>query len=151
MRTVQAAATAVSIWFSGEDVPDRAGLLALVRQTLADRGLPPWPDVEAECFAAGGDALIIARPAARRLAFAFPELEALLAGALACPDGPSSLYDAGADGYILTAAPEAASPALRAWGEPAGVTADWEVHAREQGLCLMDGAAISELKHWFSR
>ena len=132
MRTVQAAATAVSIWFSGEDAPDRAGLLALVRQALADRGLAPWPDVEAECFSAGGDALIIARPAGRRRqVFAFPELESLLAGALACPDGPSSLYDAGADGYILTAAPETVSPALWEWGTPAGVTADWEVpHGR---------------------
>lgn len=150
MRTVRATETAVSIWLSGEDAPGRAELMALIRQALLDRGLDPWPDTEAECFTAGEELLIIARPGGeKRLAFRFPELEALLCGALACPDGESSLYDGG-EGYILTVPPAAARAALWECGVQTDVTEDWEVHAREQGLCLMDGTAISDLRRYFS-
>lgn len=151
MKTVQATETAVSIWITREEVPTRAQMLALIRQALAERGLPLWEETEAECFACGEDTLVIARPGQpRRAAFFFGDLEALLAGALRCADGESSLYAAGG-GYILTATRPAAGPALLEYGEAYPVTADWEVHAREQGMCLMREGAIAGLRRWFSR
>lgn len=150
MRTVQATETAVSIWFSHEDIPTREQVLCLVRQALAERGIAPWQWLEMECFAAGEDALVIARPAHDvRPAFYFDDLEALLGGALACGDGDSSLYKA-EEGYILTVDEEGAGPALYEYGEACTVSGLWEHHAREQGLCLMEGTAISQLRRYFA-
>ena len=78
-----------------------------------------------------------------------PDLETLLAGALRCPDGDSALY-AVPDGYILTAAPEAAAPSLWEFGRPCPVPAGWETHAREQGMCLIRDRAIADLRRYFS-
>lgn len=151
MKTVQVTPTAVSIWISRERAPDRAQMLELIRQALAERGLAPWEETEAECFAAGEDTLVIARPGhPRRAAFHFGDLEALLAGALSCADGDSSLY-IGPDGYVLTLAHEAAAPMLSEFGEPFPATPEWEVHAREQGLCLLRENAIADLRRYFSR
>lgn len=151
MKTVQATETAVSIWISREQAPSRAQMLELIRQALAERGLTPWEETEAECFAAGEDTLVIARPGhPRRAAFYFGDLEALLAGALSCADGDSSLYIAG-DGYALTVEPEAAGPALMEFAEPFPVVPEWEVHAREQGMCLIREGAIADLRRYFSR
>lgn len=151
MRTVQVTETAVSIWFSGENVPAREQILELIRQALAERGMTPWPDTEAECFAAGEDTLVIARPGhARRPAFYFGDLEALLSGALSCADGESALYDMG-EGYLLATAPESVGPALYEYGQADTVSADWETHAREQGRCLIPDTAILDLRRYFSR
>ena len=151
MRTVQVTETAVSIWFSHEAVPGRGQLLALVRQALTEQGLPPWSQTEAECFAAGEDALVIARPGrAHQAAFYFDDLEMLLGGVLATAEGESSLY-AAEDGYILIVAPEAAGPALYEYGQPWQIDADWEHHAEEQGRCLIERSAISDLRRCFLR
>lgn len=148
MRTVQATESAVSIWFSQEDAPSRRQLLLLVRKALEERGLPPWPATEAECFAAGEETLVIARPAAHALGFYFDDLESLLAGARACPGGETSLYTEG-EGYVLTLAPEEGCPALYEYGAPWPVRPGWEIHAREQGRCLLAGDAAQALCRFF--
>ncbi|MCC8357118.1 MAG: adaptor protein MecA [Oscillospiraceae bacterium] len=149
MRTVQATENAVSIWFSQEEAPPQQQVLRLVRSALEERGLAPWPETEAECFAAGADTLVIARPAAHSAGFYFEDLESLLAGALACPDGESDLY-AVPDGYILTAAADVAVPALYEFGTPRRVLPDWAAHAAEQGQRLAASDAIATLRYWFS-
>ncbi len=151
MKTVQAAETAVSIWITREAVPEGDALLALVRRSLAERGLTPWPAVEAECFAAGEDTLVIARPARdRRPAFYFADLETLLSGALGVAGGENTLY-AMDDGYLLAVGEEAVTPGLYEYGRAGSVSADWEIHAREQGMCLADGDAAGVLRRHFSR
>ncbi len=151
MKTVQATETAVSIWITHEQAPTREQMLRLVRQALADHGLDPWPETEAECFAAGEDTLVIARPAhARRPAFCFGDLEDLLGGAMPCPDGDSSLYAVG-EGYVLALGPEEVRPSLYEYGQAGCVTAGWEAHAREQGLCLIRGEAVAVLRRYFAR
>lgn len=150
MRAVQVAENAVSIWFSEENVPTRRQMLALVRQALEERGFPPWPETEAECFTMGQEALVIARPGRpHRLGFFFPDLELLLAGALACGPGESSLYLDGG-GYVLTVPSEGISPALYEFGQYQACTPEWEAHAREQGLCLLEDTAISDLRRYFA-
>ncbi|MCD8115771.1 MAG: hypothetical protein LUE21_01395 [Oscillospiraceae bacterium] len=149
MRTVQATEKTVSIWFSQEDAPPRRQVLRLVRSALEERGLAPWPETEAECFAAGGDTLVIARPAAHSLGFYFEDLESLLAGALACPDGESDLY-AVPEGYILTVAGDMAVSALYELGASRRISPDWAVHAVEQGRCLIAHDAVETLRRYFS-
>ncbi len=150
MRTVQATDTAVSIWFSRENAPSRQQMLSLVRQALVERGLDPWSSTEAECFAAGEDTLVIARPGQpHRLAFYFEELETLLGGVMGCAEGESSLYAEG-EGYILTAVPEAAGPALYEFGRETPLSAAWETHGEEQGRLLIRDTAISDLRRYFS-
>ena len=151
MISVQATDRLVSLWVSREAPPSRERMLCLVRQALAEQGLAPWAETEAECFAAGEDTLIIARPVRpSRRAFYFSDLETLLGGALRCPPGESSLYTSG-EGYILTVAPEAAVPALREFGESCEAGPLWEVHAREQGMCLIRENAVAVLRRHFSR
>lgn len=149
MMLIQATDTAVSIWMRRERPPEEPQLRQLVRRALEERGLEPWAEMEAECFAAGEDTLIIARPRGRcRPAFAFGDLEGLLAGALACADGPSALYLEG-DGYLLAADSAAAGPALYEFGEARTVRADWERHAAEQSRCLIPENAIAVLRRYF--
>ena len=149
MKTVQATDTAVSIWITREQAPTGEQMLSLVRQALADRGLAPWAETEAECFAAGEDTLVIARPGpGRRLGFYFADLEELLGAALAGGPGDGSLYDVGR-GYMLALAPEAAGPALYEYGAPRTLAPGWEEHAREQGMCLLRDSALAQLRGWF--
>ena len=151
MKTVQATDRLVSLWVSREAPPSREQMLRLVREALAERGLAPWPETEAECFAAGEDTLIIARPARpRRCAFYFSDLETLLGGALRCPPAASALYAAG-DGYILALDPEGVCPALYEYGEPCGADALWEAWAGERGMCLIREDAVAALGRHFSR
>ena len=151
MKTVQATDTAVSIWVSREAPPSREQMLRLVRQALAEEGLAPWGSTEAECFAAGEETLIIARPARpKRCAFYFSDLEALLGGALRCPPAESALYAAG-EGYILAVEPEGVTAALYEFGEPREAGPLWEAHAREQGMCLIREDAVAALSRYFSR
>ena len=150
MRTVRATETSVSIWLSKEEVPPEGQMLTMIRQALTDQGLEPWPEMEAECFAAGEDALIIARPGhVRRQAVYFDDLETLLDGVAACEASESSLYIDG-EGYLLTVESERLAPALHEYGEAISVTADWEAHAREQGRCLIRDTAIFDLRRYFS-
>ena len=150
MRTIRATETSVSIWFSQEEVPRSEQLLALIRQALVSHGLAPWAETEAECFAAGSDTLIIARPGhPRRPAFRFDDLETLLAAVAACPAQDSSLYTYD-DGYLLTVPPEEPAPALYEYGRAYSVTQDWETHAREQGQCLIRDTAVFDLRRRFS-
>ena len=149
MRYIQAADTAVSIRFVGERPPGPGALGRLVRRALAERGLAPWDGMEAECFTAGDETLLIARPVRdSRPAFFFSGLEPLLAGALACADGPSALY-AWDGGYLLAADACAAGPALYEFGRAGSVRADWERHAAEQGRCLIGQDAIAALRRYF--
>lgn len=67
MRLVQATGKTVVIWLVEEETPSRWGITALVRTALEGAGLPPWPHMRAELFAAGGDVLVIARPAPARI------------------------------------------------------------------------------------
>ncbi len=150
MKTVQATDTAVSIWISREAAPTREQMLSLVRQALEERGLAPWAETEAECFAAGEDTLVIARPVHGRQGFFFADLEALLGGALACADVPSSLYVT-EDGYLLAVAADGAAPALYEYGQARPVNAGWEAHAAEQGACLIREDAVACLRRFFSR
>ena len=150
MRTVRVTETSVSIWLSQEETPPEGQMLALIRQALAAQGLDPWPETEAECFSAGSDTLIIARPGlTRRLAFYFDDLETLLAGIASCPECDSSLYTY-ADGYLLTVPPEDPDPALYEYGQGSSVTDHWELHAREQGQCLIRDTAVFDLHRCFS-
>ena len=149
MKTVQATDRLVSIWISLEAPPTGAEMRRLVRQALAERGLPLWSDMEAECFAAGEDTLLIARPGhSRRAAFYFPDLEPLLAGALANADAASSLY-ALERGYILTVDRRGAGPALYEFGREVRAAAEWEDHAAEQGRRLLRDDAIAALRRYF--
>ena len=149
MRTVQATDRLVSIWIDREEAPTREQMLCLVRQALADRGLTPWPQTEAECFAVGEETLLIARPGpGRRLAFYFGDLEALLEAARALPDGESSLYTYG-DGYVLALPAEAGRTALWEYGRALEPGGEWELHVREQGGCLLDGDALDRLRRAF--
>ena len=154
MKTVQAADTAVSIWISREEPPTGQALLELVRRALTERGLAPWTETEVECFAAGEDTLVIARPAHnRRPAFYFADLEALIAGVWAGGDrldGAGALY-AAADGYLLAVAEDNAAPALYEYGRAGSASAEWEVHAREQGRCIIEKDAAGVLRRHFSR
>lgn len=150
MRTIEATDRSVSIWISREPPPGRAELLALVRRALEEQGLAPWPETETECFRAGQDTLIIARPGRALLGFWFAELESLLAGVFACGEGESSLY-ALPEGYLLTLDRASAAPALWEYGQERTVSADWERHADEQGLTLLRGGALADLRRYFSR
>lgn len=151
MRTVQATETAVSIWFSHEDVPGKGQLVKLVRQALTEAGLPPWGAVEAECFTAGEEMLVIARPGRKRYqAFYFDDLEALLGGALSTADGESSLYKVD-EGYVLTVERRATGPGLFEYGQSWETDDAWEQHAKEQGQCLMEGRALADLRRYFLR
>lgn len=150
MRAVQVAENAVSIWFSGEEMPSRRQVMTLVRRMLEQEGFAPWPETEAECFAAGKDALVIARPGrGHRRAFFFEDLEALLGGASCCEGGGSALYFA-EGGYILTLDPEDVRPGLYEFGRDCPLPPDWEAHAREQGLCLLPEDAAASLGRHFA-
>ena len=149
MRALQVAERAVSIWFSREDAPTRGQMLCLVRRALADRGYRPWPETEAECFAAGEDTLLIARPGrARTAAFYFESLDRLLAAAACGRDG-GALYAAGRGGYLLTAPAADVCAALYEFGEPVRLTPEREAHETEQGRQIIPDAALAALREAF--
>lgn len=150
MRAVQVAENAVSIWFSREDIPSRRQMLTLVRRMLEKEGYEPWPETEAECFAAGEDALVIARPGrVHRRAFFFEDLEALLGGALCCRGEDSALY-LSEGGYILVLAPEEVRAGLYEFGQARELPFGWETQAREQGRCLLPHNAAGDLRRYFA-
>lgn len=151
MMHVQATDTVVSIWISREQTPADEQLRRLVCRALAEQGLAPWSGMEAECFSAGEDTLIIARPGRPgRPAFYFDDLETLLAGALANGGDGGSLY-AAEDGYLLAVDGPDAGPALYEYGQAGYVTAGWEEHAAEQGRRLIPTEAARILRRYFGR
>ena len=149
MRAVRTEENAVTIRLSGEPVPARGEVLRLVRQALEESGYAPWPETEAECFAAGEEVLVIARPGgARRRAFFFPDLETLLAAASCLPAEDGAVY-AEAGGYILTLPAGCVRPALYEFGRERRLPPLWEHHAREMGLCLIPERAPAVLRATF--
>jgi len=62
MRVIHTASRTVTIWFIGEEAPSQSGAMALVRGALKHAGHSPWARTEAECFTAGDETLLIARP-----------------------------------------------------------------------------------------
>lgn len=150
MRSMTVSDRAVTIWFSGEEVPGDRALAALVRRALRERGMKLWRETEAERFDAGEETLVIARPGpARPQGFWFPGLDELLAGVMTCPEGPSALYRA-RNGYLLVLRPEDVRPGLYEFGEPVRVTSEWEAHAREQGQLLLREEAVNDLRRAFA-
>ncbi len=145
MRTVQAAATSVAIVFSGEAPPPRRSIPALVRAALAEAGLPPWEDMETDCFQAGGDTLLLARPGSARRYFFFSDRETLLAGAGGCAGEAGTLYRT-RGGFILAVPPGSAGPGLYEFGALLSLRPDWELHAREQGNCVCGENALASLR-----
>lgn len=148
MRVFHVDDRAVALRFAGE-LPARGELAPLIGRVLRERGLDPWPETEAECFAAGGEVLVFARPGrARPRAFRFSDLEALLAAVRAFPGAGGALYDAG-DGYLLTAMPDEPCGALYEFGEASRLTPERACHLREQGRCLIDTGAAEALRRLF--
>ena len=149
MRSIRTEENAVAIWLSGEPVPARGEVLRLVRQSLEESGYTPWQETEAECFAAGEEVLVIARPGeACRRAFFFPDLETLLAAAVCLPGEEGAVY-AAEGGYILTLPAEGVCPALYEFGRELRLPPLWEDHAREMEQCLITAGAAAVLRETF--
>jgi len=62
MRVMHVSGRAVAILFTDEALPPEQRLASMVGAALVRTGHKPWPHVEAECFTAGDEALVIARP-----------------------------------------------------------------------------------------
>jgi hypothetical protein len=137
--------------FSGEAVPDRKALAELAACALVERGGVPWPETELDYFSVSGESLVIARPGpSQPHGFFFPSLECLLGGALGCGDGESGLYWADG-GYVLTVGSSVLCSALYEFGQlQAGRGPLWQLHAQEQGQCILQKNAISELRRCFA-
>lgn len=149
MRSIRTERNAVAIWLSGEPVPERGEVLRLVRQALEESGYAPWQETEAECFAAGKEVLVIARPGEERSrAFFFPELESLLAVTPHVPTEEGALY-AAEDGYILTLPAGDVCPALCEFGRELRLPPMWERHAGEMEMCLVGEQALRVLREAF--
>ena len=145
MQRITAAESAVTIWFSGEEPPAAGRITALVERALAAAGLPFWAAVEADCFRAGSEVLVLARPGHGRRYFSFPGPEELRAGAAGCAGTAGGLYRNGG-GYILAVPAAEAGPGLYEFGALLSLSEDWEAHAREQGLCLRSESALDYLR-----
>ena len=149
MRSIRTEENAVTIWLSGEPEPDRGEVLRLVRRSLEENGFTPWPSTEAECFTAGEEVLVLARPAAEGYrAFYFSDLEALLAGTTSVPTTDGELY-AAEDGYILMLPADGACPALYEFGQELRLPPLWEHRAREMERCLLPEGAVGVLRSAF--
>lgn len=138
MRTIQVSEKAVTIRCTAGEIAGGGDVLRLVRRTLDAAGAEPWPEIEAECFGAGEEKLVIARPSRRRRAFFFADREALEAVLALGPSGARCVYET-ADGFLLTLPPEEDCLRYREFGEPAALRPGWEEHAREQGLLREEG------------
>ena len=149
LRSIRTEENAVVIRLSGEPVPGRGELLRLVRRSLENSGYAPWPETEAECFAAGEEVLVIARPGGPGMgAFFFPDLETLLAGA-ACLTGEDGAVYAAEGGYILTLPAGGVRPALYEFGRELRLPPLWEYRAREMERCLIPAHAPRVLRETF--
>ena len=150
MQQIAVSSDSVAIWLTGERLSGRDSVTRLVQSVLSENNLPLWPRVEAECYQCGEDTLILARPApAPPMSFYFKNLEDLLSAVFSCKDGESSLYRLEA-GYLLVVPPEQIPLPLYEYGNGYPLTPLWPVHGKEQGMCLMEGRAIGDLKRFFS-
>lgn len=148
MELMDAGDDRVSLWLSGctgDATPGPGEAARLVHHARKEAGLPPWQDTEADCFQAGDQLLILARPAPPKPhGFWFPDLEALLGAVFACPPTESALY-ATDSGYLLVFPQKAEYSALYEFGFEYPLSPDWEIHAREQGQCLLPDRATANL------
>ena len=150
MQRIAVSSDSVAIWMTGERLSGREAVTRLVRSILLKNNLPLWPRVEAECYQCGEDTLILARPAAvPPMGFFFEELEDLLPAVFSCEDSESSLYRL-EPGYLLVVPAEQVPLPLHEYSNGYPLTPLWSVHGKEQGMCLMDGNAIGDLKCFFS-
>lgn len=151
MKRMESGEKGLSIWLSGEDIPARDAELCRLVQSLRDQaGLDPWPEIEADCFRAGEELLILARPAPPRTrGFWFADLDSLLGAVSSCRMEGTALY-ALEGGYLLTVPPEEACLALYEFGSERPLPRDWEAHAREQKQCLLPTDAAGKLVRCFS-
>ena len=147
MRSIETEEKAVTIRLTGEPTPSRAELMWLVRLALEARGFPAWEDTEAECFTAGEEILVIARPGERRRAFFFDDMDALLT-AVSGSIGDGAVY-AVPEGYVLIPAPGKAPPILREFGREMRLPPLWEVFARERGWRIVPEGGTSVLANAF--
>lgn len=150
MQRIAASSDSVAIWLTGERLSGRESVTRLVRSILSENNLPLWPRLEAECYQCGEDTLILARPApAPPMGFFFENLEDLLSAVFPCEDGESSLYRL-EPGYLLAVPPDRVPLSLYEHSKGCPIAPLWFVHAKEQGMCLMEGRAIGDLKRFFS-
>ena len=146
MRTIRTGEKAVEIWLSGEPAPAAEEVLSLVRSALAEGGFRPWEETRAECFAAGEDLLVLARPAPpRRRAFFFGGRESLAACAGILPGTGGALY-AVPGGRLLVLDPPELGEALYEFGDERRLHPLWEAWAREHGLCVIPENALTQLR-----
>jgi hypothetical protein len=145
MRQVEVGKNMVSLRFSGEPVPQGQALQRLIYEALRQAGEEPWEELEMDCFSAGAESVVLARPGQPyRRCFFFPDWESLLGVASGCPAGESYLYQA-EGGYVLAVARRAMGLSLYEFGQRLARGALWECHAQEQGQCLMEKNAIEML------
>ena len=138
----------ISLWLSGGGQVLPAGpeeAARLIRRARKEAGLPPWAETEADCFQAGDQLLILARPAPTKPhGFYFPDLETLLRAVFSCPPAESSLYSI-RSGFLLVFPQNPELLPLREWGDEYTLHPFWEIHAREQGQCILPHNAMANL------
>lgn len=138
----------ISLWLCGrgENSPTTPGDAArLIRHAREEAGLPPWEETEADCFQSGNQLLILARPvSARPHGFYFPDLESLLGAVFACPPRDSALYSM-REGFLLVFPQIPDFLPLHEFGSDFPLHPLWEIHAREQGLCILPQNAMANL------
>jgi len=150
MQQIEAGPDSVAIWLSGEPVRDPRSIPALVLNILIRHGLPPWPDMEAECYSGGEETLILARPRPPRLMFFFFETqEALLCALTFCPEQNISLYRL-ETGYLLSLPGGNIPLSFYEHGRTAPLSPLWQAHGKDQGLCLAESCSARELMRFFS-
>ena len=146
MRSIWTNCDRVTIMVSGEPVPGRAEVLSLVRRALAEEGFPPWQEVRADCYCAGEDTLVLARPGERRRpAFYFRDEESLLACARSVPAEGGVLF-AVPEGFVLTMEPGQTVEGLYEFGEALRLHPLWETAAAERDFCLFPEKAMEKLR-----
>lgn len=129
-----------------EDEPlSPAHLTQLLRQSLVQAGLSPWAAADTELFSAGGETLLIARRR-QRLYIVLENLEDLLAALVHCP--PDTALYTWPEGWLLALEGGTGGLWPREFGNAIALSPDWELHAREQGLCLSRDAARELLPHF---
>ena len=126
---------------------DRARLCSLVRQAQSARGLPVWKSMDTRTFLYGAQALLLAWPT-EVLLFSFPDFEALLQGALRCPeDTPSALICTENVWYLLLRCPPGRVPGvLYEYGTPEEAPEGLLSHLREHGDVSLSLDAVSVLQ-----
>ena len=145
MRTIETTPQCVAIRLSHEPVPARAELLRLVGQALKADGYAPWPGVEWDCFVAGEETLLLARPGAVPLAGVWAaDRNTLHAMALACGGGPGALYEREGS-YLLLMDESQIPPALYEFGQVILLPRLYTAHVREHFRTVFAENALSAL------